>query len=408
MKKFLFLLLMFMFIVSPVYADDGHFETLFEGNGMSSMWVKLQDGRVLLWKLGRSDNNRIFNPVTNTVQSVVKSKDGIEMHSGALLNDGKVLLFGSVNFDISRSVKEELYNLIKDDIVKNYAIEHKTLVSPEKAKEIMKQDRQNFYVSTPAEMYERCYLYLNKNPELKNRFIEYARLYEKATHAQIYNPNTNTFEYAGVTNVNKRYIPTIVALKNGNAIVYNDTNVEIYDYQTGLFHPIEYNKNIWHSEPISLDDGRVLFINSKECVFYNPNNEYFVNSGYAIKGLNFVKLQNGTILYKPENYGLELKTFDPDTGKSSYAGELLIKRLWGKSILLKDGRVMVYDGINPDRSGFFMGDVPENRIEIFDPNSGKSKIIGRNKLNHYISDAILLDDGRVLFPMVGEVFVPKK
>ncbi len=408
MKKFLFLLLMFMLIVSPVYADDGHFETLFEGNGMSSMWVKLQDGRVLLWKLGRSDNNRIFNPVTNTVQSVVKSKDGIEMHSGALLNDGKVLLFGSVNFDISRAVKDELYNLIKDDIVKNYAIEHKTLVSPEKAKEIIKQDRQKFYALTPAEMYERCYLHLNKNPDLKNRFIEYARLYEKATHAQIYNPNTNTFEYAGVTNVNKRYIPTIVALKNGNAIVYNDTHAEIYDYQTGLFHPIEYNKNIWYSEPILLDDGRVLFINSKECVFYNPNNESFVNSGYAIKGLNFVKLQNGIILYKPENYGLELKTFNPDTGKSSYAGELLIKRLWGKSILLKDGRVMVYDGINPDRSGFFMGDVPENRIEIFDPNSGKSKIIGRNKLNHYISDAILLDDGRVLFPMVGEVFVPKK
>ena len=94
---------------------------------------------------------------------------------------------------------------------------------------------------------------------------------------------------------------------------------------------------------------------------------------------------------------MKINIYNPDTDTISTQGEILIPR--GGSFgmaLLKDGNILVYGGINEARSGPFMGTVYENRLEIFNPKTGKSQLLNKRH-STYLYSATLLDDGRLFF-----------
>ena len=108
------------------------------------------------------------------------------------------------------------------------------------------------------------------------------------------------------------------------------------------------------TQPILLDDGRVLFAGSKQSEYYNPKTRKFHlinNSGLLIPdGSVSVKLLNGQVLFMggenklPCSVSNDVILFNPKTKKYKKVGDMRIGRVAHSAILLKNGSIFIVGG----------------------------------------------------------------
>lgn len=144
------------------------------------------------------------------------------------------------------------------------------------------------------------------------------------------------------------------------------------------------------------------------------NNKFSESKNFNFRIFSSLPLRNGNILFftgclQQEGHIIRSITdgaglFNPYTEEIKYIGRLAVSRgelgNYGY-VELQDGRILIYGGKEyPSRKKI-------KSAEILDLKTGKSKIIGNMNCDHITMDSILLDDGRVLiYGITPEFYVP--
>lgn len=146
-------------------------------------------------------------------------------------------------------------------------------------------------------------------------------------------------------------------------------------------------------------------IETKIAELYEPAKKKFIiagkmNEGRWFHSANLLKdgrvlvvggLNNDNVTQKI-NYLSSVEIYNPKTGTFNYAGNMHYPRYNHKSLLLKDGRVLIYGGCHSKKS-INCG----KRLEIYNPKDGKFYFTGSmEEARGSIFTATLLKDGRVL------------
>jgi len=408
--------------------DDGYFKKLHSDFPVYGNPVKLQNGRVFI--TGRPDN-LVFDPKANTFRKTTPFNDDIRPGSRILLGTGKVLFIGPITESPCDKFASEISVVLAKE--KNYTREDFA-----KYRQLSEEDKKKIYLPL-----------IQKDPELLKKYNDYLVLYERSMHAQLYNPETEQFEYTGKVNI-RRSNPKTVLLKDGRVFIIGGMTarnpvipigiaddgiysracqIEIYDPETGIFGLINTSASLGRISDVILFNNENIFIRiENEYIIYNISNNTFSEPRFFGYG-EILKLSDGRmLLFSAENSefnthklsepaiektkaqayvytwqrynAMNIKIFDPEKEKFAATGHLAIPRggvgAFGP-ILLSDGKVLIVGG-EKNIEKRKLGDKAEamNEAEILDTKTLKSKLI--NKMNYKrINDIeLLLDDGRVL------------
>lgn len=387
--------------------------------------IKLKDGRLLLYS---SEGNAIFDPKTNKLKKTAsfKSRPKINFNS-ILLPDGKVLFVRPTTFYPSEEFGSEIYHLIHDDLFKKELgkLKKVTSLTNEGYNNIRHEAWKAYKVLSEQEK-EKIYLpYIKKNPELYKRYQNYIKEYELSMYGQIFDPTTETFKYTkGKVNIRRNGFQLFllddrkVLIIGGQAdvapnvrppkIVYGKVDysahferaaqIEIYDPKTETFQfsPVVIPKKYYGSLFFQLKNGEMYSLNPR-CIFNFTNNEFReLRELLDLFGREYIMLNDGQIAFIPDSKEV-IRIFNPETGQITAEGQLLIPRDQSfKMVQLADGNILIYGGINRARSGPYSGKMYENRLEIFNPKTGKSQLLNKRHIG-FIYSVTLLDDGRLFF-----------
>lgn len=144
------------------------------------------------------------------------------------------------------------------------------------------------------------------------------------------------------------------------------------------------------------------------------NNKFSEAKNFNFRIISSLQLKNDNILFitgciKQEGYinraiSNGVVVFNPYTEEIKYVGNFAVMRGEGADygyVELQDGRILIYGGKEyPSRKKI-------KSAEILDLKTGKSKIIGNMNCDHITMESILLDDGRVLiYGITPEFYVP--
>lgn len=450
-----FVAIIFIACLSPAKAfelnlfqrnNEGYFQKIHSDFPVYGNAVKLKDGRVLI--TGRPDN-LIFDPKTNKFRKTAPFNKDIKPGEGILLNNGKILFIGA----ISEPPSWKFENEICKEMEKEKIFEGEEY---RKYRKLSEEDKKKIYMPL-----------LQKNPELMKKYNDYLELCENSMHAQLYNPKTENFESSGKTNF-RRLEPKNVLLKDGVVFIiggavprgstipmgvadpnaYNNASqIELYDPKTEKLMLVDISVRFGYiNKVIALNDGRIFIVTGEKYTIYDPLNKAYLEPKKFDKCYGeILKLNDGRILffsgqssefntYKIENPPKELlagpkssayiytwqrynmmwiKIYDPVKDEIFTAGHLAIPRGEARNYqatVLKDGRVLITGGQKDiEKRGLGEPVKDMNEAEIFNPKTGKSKLI-KNMNNKNLGDkSILLDDGRVLFYWGDriELYIPK-
>jgi hypothetical protein len=178
--------------------------------------------------------------------------------------------------------------------------------------------------------------------------------------AETYDPASDTFEPTTDQLADTPGDATVVALADGNALVFGKGSSAIFDPASQTFGATTSTiaDRVLHTTTL-LQDGRVL-----------------VTGGSGSGG--------GAMLASAE-------VFDPTTGSWSEVGSLDVPRQQHTAALLADGRVLITGGTTDDDVGW-----PLKTTELFDPSSGMFTPADMMIGGRAAHTATLLADGRVL------------
>ncbi len=361
-----------------------------------------------LYRPIKLQNNKVFFPGKNTYGVIFDSKEGTfkkipsckklkNIGNGILLSDGKVLFVAPL---IESPIQKYKFEIL------------------DKYGNFEKDAWAKFRLRSEYENESKYLSYINKDPEFLKEYKKYAIDYQKSMYAQVFDPVTETFEYTGKINIRRANFSKIL-LNDGRVLITGDYakrnpellpseddktakddagKFEIYDPKTGKFELLSdvRSENWSSSSPVFiLKNGNV----------YNANGEIFnpytktVSKATKLEGKNFTQLSDGRILFigwdkKSDN--TSIKIYDPNQDTISKIGELLIPRgeYGGSLATMKNDIVLIFGGINNERSNPFVGTVYENRFEIINPNTKQQKILSKRYKGH-LYENILLDDGRL-------------
>ncbi len=193
---------------------------------------------------------------------------------------------------------------------------------------------------------------------------------------EIYNPNTDSFEKKETTKKIRDNIYGVFPLKNGNVMFLYSDNYIFYNPITNTY---------------SKEKDLILFGN------YHIK-KYLMLSDEKI--LMFVGYS--TPIYSGSNIQ-KIVIFDPHTEEFTDGGTLAYPRgadaAWMfDCIELKDGRVLIMGGQENIKHFRNINSKLErsSRAEIYDPKTRTSKLINNMNYKRINSNSVLLDDGRVL------------
>lgn len=305
---------------------------------------------------------------------------------------------------------------------------------------------------------ERAKIYMpiiEENPEFRAIYNRAIKEYDNSKYIKIYDPKADKLKLSAKSNSKLGKVETLV-LKDGKVLmVYGfrpkfqhsgayeciESEIEIFNPADETIIKISNPSGFKISRPHLLTDGRVLFQDAlNEIVIYNPKDNSFFKSKHKING-DMYNLEDGRVfssfgngienifyiaVYDPENDTLQkiplgfnrfyrlnsgkilifhldnkrnmlVSIFDPKINKIIPAGRLKTYRHAGEDVLLKNDNILMYDGINYKRSGYFVGTIDENRLELLNPYKGKSIIINEDikKGRRIEGKPVVLDDGRV-------------
>lgn len=308
-----------------------------------------------------SQNIEIFDPKTKTYSIGPRVLIPRRQFGQTLLKDGRVLMLGGF-----RCFDEPLPRVRRD----------KT-----QATKVIKEANGTFHMLSPSEKQKMAEAQTEE--DIAIRKMELKRRQQLSRQAEIYDPKTNRFTLTG---------------------------------------EIQHPDPSWFSQPVTLDDGRVLITGFyKEAEIYEPSTGLFriiSDMADARNGAQIIKLKDGRILFlggadqfHSKHYGRG-EIFNPDTETFHFIGPMQVDR--GdrfNAILLKDGRVLITGGSRfHDNNWWNVYTEIVNEPEIFDPDSERFYRIKPMKKAWSAPLSFLLDDGRVLFVGSGsqdvQVYVP--
>ena len=387
--------------------------------------MKIKDGRLLLYS---AEGNTLFDPKTNKFKETASFKTiPMGMSNAILLSDGRVLFLGPYTLYPSTMFGSEIYHLIHDDFC-NKKLEAYKLQRPIRSTEYSRLARKAWqeYKHLPEEEKEKIYLpYLKKNPELYKKYQDYLKKYEHSMYGQIYDPKTETIEYTkGKVNIRRDWF-ALLPLSDGKVLIVGGriarnptipigtadpdmdnvpSQLEIFDPETETFHllPVFLPENNSLYDVYEFKNGDIYLPCSG--LIYNPENHNFTKVPRVCANI-YVFLKDDQIAYMRSFPGKDIiRVYNPRTAQITMEGELLVPRDGDTGDLTKmsqlsDGNILVSGGINEARSGPFMGKTYENRLEIFNPKTGKSQLLNK-RYRTFLYSATLLDDGRVF--LIGE------
>jgi len=454
-------------------SDDGNFEVInLKITDRLPQGLKLNDGRILFAGVDNTPKNWrnresyliIFNPKDNSFKYGATPKSGIRFStlSGILLSDGKVLFLGPILRTPYEEFRDEISQII------NPILLEQTIKKYPKSKEMSERKYNNYIVNKKIENWNKLtdkekedfYLpYITKESDLYKRYQEYSKKYELSMYAQIYNPRNDEFLYTGKFNIRREPYNSIKQVtENGNVVIiggyspeespYNySTPVESYNIKTGEFTIV--NKDKIFKEPLwryikTTDNHIEIFYGNKKIYYNTIENKFSEFQQSNLWGKGFLPLKNGKIItfapskpykreierinsypYFPKNTEVNVyeysKTsnsvtdvilYTPTSNESRIIGHLAIPRYeYFNYIELKDGRILIWGGVETEQD--YYENNYSNSAEIFDPETGKSKIISKTNVPRLNDNSILLDDGRVLLygasnTDVVEMYIPNK
>lgn len=413
--------------------ENGHFEKINTNFPIIGQPIKLNDGRILIISGTEIIN---FNPKTNHFSKIAKINNNLDTHYrniATLLNNGKILFISPITEYPSEKFSNEIYHLVINDLYKKKS-------SLFKNKNILtKRDAWIAYIQLPEEKKEEIFLpYIKKDFHLFQKYNNYLEEYKKSMYAQLYDPNTNKFEYTGKINIRRKNSKKIL-MKDGSVLIiggliqrdpstpigtidekiYSKTGIfELYNPDTQKFSLIVTDqkfKNI--QDVILLNDGKIFIAANQTFYVFNPFTNKFFKSKHKLSGGNFLKLKDNRIIFNTNLHDKSLNItgiacYNPYNDNLSIIGKLLIPRgdtnLYNMT-LLPDGNILINGGENTDKSGSFSGDaVYEDRVELFNPDTYESILIPKMHYKHPGGWSILLDDGRILYYFIdANIYIPK-
>lgn len=202
-------------------------------------------------------------------------------------------------------------------------------------------------------------------------------MYRKASVFELYNPDTKEFSFIKspkiFNNINDLFI------YNDNLLIVADNKFYLYNLHT---HKLRESKcEVNGMNFLQLGNGDIVFVSNI-----------------------FDKFRNHMIL----------KRYNPEKDTIVELGKLIVPRgeayLYNMT-LLPDGNILVNGGQNIEKSGNFSGDaIYENRTEIFSPETGESVLIKNMPYKKPGGYSVVLNDGRILlyFGKNACLYVPKK
>ena len=160
----------------------------------------------------------------------------------------------------------------------------------------------------------------------------------------------------------------------------------------------------WHTATL-LRDGRVLVAGGRDdtllasAELYDPaTGQWTVTGSMSIPRAMHtatlladgrVLVAGGSTSNQPPDFGVSAtaEIYDPATGTWSPTGSMAARRFWYAATLLRDGRVLVAGGANPDNVA---------GAELYDPGSGSWTTSGKLQIERYGHTMTTLSDGNVL------------
>lgn len=300
---------------------------------------------------------------------------------------------------------------------------------------------------------------VQNNPEFLKIYNKAVKEYDDSKYIRIYDPKTDKLTLSAKSN-SKFGNPKMLLLQDGRVFMFYSLQpdlqnsgmshfitgeIEIYDPAYETITALENTTGIKFGYRANLlSDGRVLLqtANNEGLVIFNPKDKSFFKSKHKINGKMY-NLQDGRVfssfgssmenvyyiaVYDPKNDSMQkfplgfnrfyklnsgkilifhlddrrnmlASIFDPKIDKIIPKGKLKTFRRTGQDVLLKNDNILMYNGVNYKRSGYFAGTIDENSIELFNPNTGKSTIlktgIEKDRSLCRCNQPVVLDDGRV-------------
>ena len=293
--------------------ENGHFEKINTDFPIVGQPIKLNDGRILIISGTEIIN---FNPKTNNFSKIVNINNNLDIHRqdiATLLNNGKVLFISPITEYPSEKFSKEIYHLVINDLYekKSSLFTNKDILT--------KRDAWLAYKQLPEAKKEEIFLpYIKKDSSLFQRYNNYLEEYKKSMYAQLYDPNTNTFEYTGKMNIRRQNSKKIL-MKDGSVLIiggliqrdpsipigivdekiYSKTGIfELYNPDTQKFSLIVTDqkfKNI--QDVILLNDGKIFIAANQTFYVFNPFTNKFFKSKHKLSGGNFLKLKDNSIIF---------------------------------------------------------------------------------------------------------------
>jgi hypothetical protein len=188
-------------------------------------------------------------------------------------------------------------------------------------------------------------------------------------------------------------------------------SAEIFDPATGQFSPTgDLLEPRAFAPSVSLADGRVLIIGGwvagnlpllATSEVYDPTTGKFTRTRGSMSEPRSqhaaVALSDGRVVVAGGGDGQKMsqiiEIFDPATGKFATKGRIVTPRANPRLVRLPGDKALVIGGGAPSSDGEWRG---LDSIELYDPATGRSAVIGRLSVPRYLPAVAALADGRIL------------
>lgn len=358
-----------------------------------------------------------FKPKTNTFEKLARL-DSCSAESPAptraiLLRNGKILVVSPITTLPSDKFKYEFEKIIRNNKIPGI----RGLTFTNRV--------DNFYIKmSEIERISALLPYIKKDPDLYNRYREYAHCFNESMYGQIFDPVTRTFERVGKVNI-RRPGPAKVLLSDNRVLLFTgyeddgDKNrFEIFDPDTKKFTLLDetlHGNGGWATNEILLNNGNVLITTYREVFIFDPYSVHLDKVSSSVNmASNAIKLhgKKDIIIYR-DWFAYKLKLYDVEKNTATDLCNFLLNRGMGHSgwlSLLPDNNIIVSGGEDDERERLEQKlDIPENRVELIYTKTGQIKLIPSRISGIYSWNPLVLKDGRIVFWSWRntEIYIPK-